>query len=659
MNSIAEFSTAAPDSLPRKAMPWLRHLTLAAVILAAAGQYILFRTNGDQPNEATMQALGGGLLILGALLFAFGVQWLQQPNRPAMADMAPEAPGPIALQWVPALLAAFVAGLLALAIFVHNGENAVVVVLWIVGIVMLVASQLRGVRLRWPHIDRNEWPYLGGLLLCLLVAAAMRTYHLDTLPYNIDGDFASVGNQASALVAGEQRDLFAYGWATVPILGYLPPWITMSLFGTGLTGLNASGVAEGLLIILGVYVLGRELLSARAAMFAAAILTVSYTHLAASRQPSYIDPAFFMLFATNFLVVGLRKGQGWMVVISSLLTALCLEMYFSGRLIIPFAGSALLYALIFGRPWLRSHWKPLLTWLAGVLIALGPMLAVFVGSPTDLSSRMEQVSILNPATMTHMQGVYGVTTMTDVLLQQARHTALLFNYYPDRSTQYGLRMPFLDPFSGVLFALGLGSLLFAWKRLGAWALLWWTLLGMVLGSFLTGNAPFWPRLMILLPPVGLICGVTLDLLYGYVTSNLRKGNLPIRVVLSLLLVLAFVAVGVQNWRAYLEVKGTFATPRTRIGRYLADQPKEARAYLVSNDFGYHDREFDFLAPGRLVANLVPAQLDSPIPQIGSPTLLIVTPEQTGLIQQLQEQYVGGPIPGNSPGEIAFYAFRLP
>ena len=68
---------------------------------------------------------------------------------------------------------------------------------------------------------------------------------------------------------------------------------------------------------------------------------------------------------------------------------------------------------------------------------------------------------------------------------------------------------------------------------------------------------------------------------------------------------------------------------------------------------YHDREFRFLAPGRLVGNLTPKQLEAGNMPIGASTLLILTGEQTALIQRLQRQFPGGTVEthiGNTPTE---------
>ena len=123
-----------------------------------------------------------------------------------------------------------------------------------------------------------------------------------------------------------------------------------------------------------------------------------------------------------------------------------------------------------------------------------------------------------------------------------------------------------------------------------------------------------------------------------------------------------IVVGVLNWNTYVEAVGTYASHLTRISRYLADQPPSTRAYLISANYTPKVREFEFLIPDRLVANLTPEEVDSDIPRIGAPTLLIITEEQRELVPQLQQIFPNGSAEthaGNSPTEVAFYVFRLP
>src|SRR5207247_8529424 len=128
-------------------------------------------------------------------------------------------------------------------------------------------------------------------------------------------------------------------------------------------------------------------------------------------------------------------------------------------------------------------------------------------------SHTRSVFILDPDIIKHMEGVYQVDTISAMLLEQARHTALIFHYYHDKGTQFGFTRPFLDPFTAILFTLGLGYALFHWRRLGNSLMLAWTALGLLLGCFLTVNPPFWARLMFLLPPTALLAALALELIY--------------------------------------------------------------------------------------------------------------------------------------------------
>jgi 4-amino-4-deoxy-L-arabinose transferase-like glycosyltransferase len=459
-----------------------------------------------------------------------------------------------------------------------------------------------------------------------------------------------------------QRPIFSYGWASIPVLGYSPAWLSMRLFGDNLAGLNASGVLEGLLVIVGVYLLGRDLFHARVGLLAAALLTISYTHLAASRQAVYIDPVVFLVFAIYFLFVGLREDHRLAIVVSGLLTAFCALVYYPSRIIVFIVGAMLFYLLLFRRKWLWARGSAVLLWILAVLVTLGPMIVVFVQGFDAFMSRTREVFILSPDIVRHMQGVYHVNTIPAMLLEQAHRSVLIFHYYTDTSTQFGFARPFLDSFTAPLFTLGLGYALFHWRQFGHALVLTWTGLGVLIGCFLTSNPPFWARLMILLPPTILLAAVALSIIYEFANDGLARIDNRMTLLAPAATVLCLIVVGVLNWNTYVELKGTYATARTLIARYLEAQPSSARAYLVSQDFNYKDREFDFLVPGRLVGSLTPEQVQTELTPTGQPTLVILTPEQSTALQRLQQLFPNGSAEthtGNSPGEVAFYAFRLP
>jgi 4-amino-4-deoxy-L-arabinose transferase-like glycosyltransferase len=558
---------------------------------------------------------------------------------------------------------AAVLALAAISWFVLAGENDFVRVLWLGSIGALLIAPLVGLRIGLPHIAAENRPYLIALAIVLAIAFLMRVYRLTLLPFNVDGDFAEFGSIARSLVTGQQQNLFAYDdWGRMPILGHLPAWLTMSIFGANLFGLYASGVIEGLAVIVGVYLLGRDLFHARVGLFAAALSTVSYAHLLASRQSNFIDPVPFMIFAIYFLLVGWRERRGWALAVSGVLTALCVQMYFSGRLIVPLVGFIFLYFGVLAPTWLWERRRAIAVWVFAVLVTLGPMLVVFAADSGTLMARSDGIFVLNPNIVKHLESKYGVDSVPAILFEQARRTALLFNYYPDTGPQFSFQRPFLDSVLGSLFVLGMGYALVHWRRLGHALLVVWVFFGAVFGSFLTSDAPSWSRLMILLPPTALLAARALELIYELVRRVLSQYETIPHYLSPVLCGALIVTIGVMNWNTYVGVKGTYASEVTRMARYLNVQSPSTHCYLVSSKFTFNVRELKFLVPGRCVASLATDEITANIPRVGSPTLLFLTNEQGASLETLKRLYPTGAVEthsGNAPDEVAFYVFRLP
>lgn len=666
MNRTVELDVPVVENRPRTHSIASRLLPVLGVVLAFGGQAVLLNTVHDSPSEGWMQALAVGMFIAGAVLFgalareaAGTLPRLEFPRWDASVPPFVWRNG-----WTVAWLAlAVVLAVLGVGGFLKDGENQVVRLLWLASIVALVIAPLRNVRLGLTQITRQERVYLGVLAGLVVVAFFMRIYRLTLLPANVDGDYAEFGGFARKLVTGQTQNIFAFDdWGGMPMLGYLPSWLTMSLFGDNLFGLYMSGVIEGLIVLVGVYLLGRDLFGARVGLFAAALLTVSYTHLLASRQSNFIDPVPFLVFSIYFLLVGLREGRKWALVLSGLLTALCIQMYFSGRIIVFVIGFLLFYLLVFRPPWLWMRRQAVLLWVLALLITLGPMLVLFVRDSDKLMARSSGIFVLNPPIVTHLEGKYKVTSVPAMLAEQARRTVLLFNYYADTGPQFSFPHPILDPVTGALFILGLGYALRHWRRMGNALLPVWVVLGAVFGSFLTVDAPSWSRLMILLPPTALLAARALDLLYAQVSRFATPIGKYKRFIVPAVCAVLFTALGIMNWNTYVEAKGSYASQRTRMARYLELQSPSTHGYLVSDLYPYDAREFRFLVPGRLVASLTPTEAEGNITRVGTPTLLILSDEQGALLKRLIELYPGGSAEthfGNAPDQVSFYVFRLP
>ena len=296
---------------------------------------------------------------------------------------------------------------------------------------------------------------------------------------------------------------------------------------------------------------------------------------------------------------------------------------------------------------------------------MGPTLIVFLRDWEGFVSRSREVFLFTPAVLEHLRNKYQVDSLGAILWEQAKRTLFVFHYFVDTSTQFGLQKPFLDPVSSALLALGVGYAFAHLRRFGHFLLLAWLGLILVLGLFLTNNAPFWPRLLGLLPPAALLAGLALERLYTPAVDWAKQRQLAwVRPALILLLAAGLVVVGLRNWNTYVESKGSWAMTRTRIGRLLAEMPPQTRAYLVPDPFGYDDREFEFLAPGRLAGELTEEQVRSGAVSLSndSPTLIVLTPNHAALLDVLRLRYSNGVAaaqPDNDPGSLGFYVFTIP
>jgi hypothetical protein len=78
--------------------------------------------------------------------------------------------------------------------------------------------------------------------------------------------------------------------------------------------------------------------------------------------------------------------------------------------------------------------------------------------------------------------------------------------------------------------------------------------------------------LVLLPPAALLSALALNVLYEEAIQALKPAGRPAAVVMAVVASLFILGVGRSNWEAYIVDKASYATTRTRIGRYLPPDP---------------------------------------------------------------------------------------
>jgi len=644
-------------SAPRHRRPGL----VGALVLAYVAQWLLAGEIIPSLSLSLRLWLGGLGTLAASLVFGLTTTW-KLPAASTMTWKAPSSPAVGRTRQALFLLAAFSLYGFAMGRYLLGGETAVVVLAWAGALVCLVASQWTPRSLRLV-IAREQWAGIGILLVIVVAAFGLRFYRLTTIPLDFHGDMASQGLQARALLHGPDRRIFGTGWAEIPLLGFVPQALSMAVFGDGLLGLRMTSVVEGVLSLIGLYLLVGLCFGRRTGLLAAALLAVSYVHIHFSRIAQYIDPLLFSVFAFYFLLKGLRDGGRLSFVLAGILMALGTQMYYSGRILAVLLALWILYLVLFHGKLARARAGGLLLLGLAFVMALGPMVIYFARHWEAFTTRSRAVFLFYPPVMTHLRGKYGVNSSWAVVWEQVKRSLLMFHYYNDTSTQFGFRHPFLDPFTAPLLALGAGYALFNWRQISHFLLLSWLALIMVVGCMLTNNAPFWPRLVALtLPAAGLAALAVVRLWQllsgdwpcgGRLSQRWRWVDWGVRLVL----VLGVVGIGWHNWGWYMGY-ASHASGRARIGRYLAALPPDYRVVMVSGEFSFRDREFRFLNPDRAGIDLSP---DDRLPPAVGRMVFIVTPDRLSEAVTLRNVYPTGVLEKHlSPeGVLLFYSYLVP
>ncbi len=549
---------------------------------------------------------------------------------------------------------AFVASLMAATAFLvmlTAGESGLVRWLWAGGMVLLIVSQL--------HLSRLDvqWRPLLPLLAILAIASFLRFYRLGQVPDFFHGDIASWGLEARAFLEGRSSALFTTGWSDWPALTYWTTAQTMRVFGDTMVGLSANAALAGVLSILGVYLLAQELFDRRVGLLAAALLTISYTHIHFSRIAGSVSPLAFSTFTFFFLARGLRRGGTASFMLAGICLGLGLQDYGPARMMLVVLAAVLPWLYL----WQRDVWRPSvggLGWMAlGFFVAFGPMLAFALKSPEQMMGRGNVVTLLNPNVVEHLKNKYQVSSMQAVVAENIKRSLLMFSVYGNSSTHFSLPRPIVDPFTAALLVMGAGIALRRLKEARSMLLLAWLFGTMILGSVILNDPPFWPHLTVLLPAVAILAAMTLDRLWQ--AANGALGDLGDRLA-TILIAGALIYVGLQNVLLYYDHVRHNATPIVSVARFIDRTDPWIELVLVTDPFSLREREIEFMAKGHFVREVGEEALVDSNLILPDSAIYIVTPNHQRALDALRARFPNASVESvlGDHGELHFYTVRV-
>lgn len=440
-------------------------------------------------------------------------------------------------------------------------------------------DRLRGLRY-WNSEDLFElWelPFLVGILA---LAIFLRFRNLDTIPLGIWYDEAELGLETRRILSGAPYSPMA-AFSKNPSLPFYLNALFLYFLGDTLWSLRSVVATVGVVSVVGMYLLAREMFGRWAGLIASFLLACGFWHINFSRfnMQNVLAPgaAIWMFY---FLFRGLKYQRRLDFLLSGLLMGIGMHTYTGFRVAPPILIPLVIVALIFQKRFLRDFLYSLI--LMGVFssIAFIPLGAFALRNPREFTARMDQTSVFRPGRSEQQK-------WSDFRKNFVEHYQM-FHYWGDRNPRHGLTAaPKVDFASGVLMMLGLALAWYRWRDLRYFLLPVWLALSLMAGILsLEFESPQTARTITAIPVAFLLGALALD--------EVRKalaGALPIagRYVFLLLLFPLGAFVAHENYDIYFnrqmkrgDTWSEFSGLDTAVARYLLT--------LGERDLIYHQSE---------------------------------------------------------------------
>jgi 4-amino-4-deoxy-L-arabinose transferase-like glycosyltransferase len=422
------------------------------------------------------------------------------------------------------------------------------------------------------------------LFAIVIIASFLRLYQITELPPGLYPDEAMNGNNAlEALRTGDYKvyypenngreGLFINIQAQfLNFLGAREPWV-----------LRLPSAVFGIITVLGLYFLAKELFSKRVALLSSFLLATSFWHIMFSRigfraimaPMLLILGVYFLLLSVRQAHEGNRNKSNLSAVIGGVIFGLGFYTYIAYR-VMPF----LLLTLI---PFFRKQngfWKVVLIFLTATFIVGLPIGIYYLQNPADFLGRTSQVSIFSSPTPVKDLTLNIVTTMG------------MFNFVGDGNSRHNFAgRPELFWPVGIMFVIGIIlAIQHLTKKRELYSIvpefptilvfLWF---GLAALPVVTSNEglPHALRAILMLPPAIILAGIGGVWIYEFLEKHLNASFLRISASIFLIL-LAFEAYTTYFilWGKDTNTPGAFSADYVEIGRKINDLPIDMPKYIL-------------------------------------------------------------------------------
>jgi 4-amino-4-deoxy-L-arabinose transferase-like glycosyltransferase len=447
--------------------------------------------------------------------------------------------------------------------------------------------------------DISKKTYFILMTLVVLLAFFVRTYHISTLPPGVYPDEAVNGVDAITANANHHWKLFYSNNNGREGLFMNLIALNFSLFGISVITLKIWSIIFGTLTILGMILLGEELLASRRAGIVAGFLTATSFWAINFSRISFraIMLPFVLVFTVFFLIRGIQKKKIIDYIFAGIFFGLGAHTYIAFR-IAPLILIVLLLAFIVSRKrFFATHWKEILAFSAAMILVALPILADFAIHPEYFNARTSEVSIFNPAVnQGHLLPMIG-TSVGKSLAQ--------FSFFGDQNWRHNLPpWPELFPIFGLFFLAGFLYFIYeffylAWRRikygerserfiLVSLLLSWF--FAMLIPEAITNEVPHALRSIGTMPVALLLATFSLESTFNWLDfskfyKKAKKIGWYLLIIIITISGIWSVKLYFVDWGGSKDVHGAFDQSYMNMANYLNRLPVGTPKYVVDNGPG--------------------------------------------------------------------------
>ena len=503
----------------------------------------------------------------------------------------------------------------------------------------------------------------GLLAVAFSLGFFYRLYQLNSAPWGVWFDEAQNGLVAQRILNDPNyRPVFIGDWSQLPALFFYVFAVSIKFLGLNILAIRLVPTIAGLLTLIFIYLLARELFDRRVAVLAVFFLAVMRWHVNFSRFGCHgvIMPLF--MTAMFYLLVRGLMGKGFLnFVLAGVMCGMGLQGHYSFLLAPGVVGLYLVHYALFQRvlSWGRLFVGVVAFGLATAIV-YSPVALYALHNPEQFNQRMGTVSITKDRTREQI---------VEVVWQTTRRHLLMFNSAGDANGRHNAPgAPMLDTYTGLLFVLGFGYSLWRWRSSGYFLLLAWVAIIIQGGIWsVEFEAPQAYRTVGLTPALALLAAVPLGVLWSLVDDCFAAGSdtmlhrIGSYAVSAAALALTFFVLGEAAWTNFdmyfnkqlqrPDAWASYSTDATFVGKEMARLGHDHEVYCSPFLFGMPT--ITFLAPDATQARRFEAARDLPVTN-AKPTVFLLSYTEQPAFDLLKTYYPHaqfvefGPPGGGSP-----------